>query len=254
MLAAAPLRNMGSANNHIHPRWNQISDSLYQQVFTPFDETVHEFDFNAQFTAWASGLRYEGRRPRLESRFDPLHAGPYIVCFIGASIRSKRWPVKRWIEFIQLYRRHYSHRVIIAGHTAVEVEMAKVIRERTGAESIAGSASLLEFLPWVAGAQAVLTNDTMAAHLSASVDRPTVIISNGVYYTRFSEYINVGIDNVVAVYPDVFNRIRKRAPRVSYNYPDAVSADIASIKARAVLDKLQSVLLISRSPTPQIAR
>jgi ADP-heptose:LPS heptosyltransferase len=252
MLAAAPLRNMGSANNHIHSSWNRISDSLYQQVFTPSDETVHEFDFNAQFAAWASGLRYEGRRPWLDSRFDSLHAGSYIVCFVGASIRSKRWPVKRWIEFIQLYRRHYSNRVILAGHTAEEVEMARSIRERTGAESIAGTVSLLEFLLWVAGAQAVLTNDTMAAHLSASVNRPTVIISNGAYYARFTEYTNAGIDNVVAVYPDVFNRIRKRTPRVSYNYPDAVSADIASIKARTVLDKLQSLLLMSRSATPRI--
>jgi ADP-heptose:LPS heptosyltransferase len=250
MLAAAPLRNMGSANNHIHSRWNEISDSLYQQVFTPSDAMVHELDFNGQFSAWASGLRYEGRRPRLDFRFDPPHAGSYIVCFVGASVRSKRWPVKRWIEFIQLYRRHYSDTVILAGNTAAEVEMAKIIRERTGAESIAGTVSLLECLRWVAGAQAVLTNDTMAAHLSASVNRPTVIIANGAYYPRFTEYVNAGIDNVVAVYPDVFNRIRKRTPRVSYHYPDAVSADIASIKAREVFDKLQTVLLISRSAVP----
>ena len=250
MLAAAPLRNMGSANTHIHSRWNQISDALYQQVFTPSDTTVHEFDFNAQFSAWASGLRYEARRPRLDSRFDQPDPNPYIVCFVGASVRSRRWPVKRWIEFIDLYRRHYSSRVILAGHTAAEVEMARTIRERTGTESIAGSASLLEFLRWVAGAEAVLTNDTMAAHLSATVNRPTVIIANGVHYTRFTEYSNAGIENVMTVYPDVFNRMRERSARVSYNYPDAVSADIASIKASAVFEKLQAVLNTSGSAIP----
>ncbi len=249
--AAAPHRNMGSANTHIHSRWNQISDGLYQQVFVPSDATVHEFDFNAQFTAWASGVRYEGRRPRLDSGFDLPNPSPYIVCFVGASVRSRRWPVKRWIEFIELYRRHYSNRVILAGNTAVEVEMARTIRERTGTESIAGTASLLEVLRWVAGAEAVLTNDTMAAHLSAAVNRPTVIIANGIHYTRFTEYSNAGIENVVTVYPDVFNRIRGRAVRVTYNYPDAVSADIASIKAGAVFEKLQTVLRISRSAIPQ---
>jgi ADP-heptose:LPS heptosyltransferase len=250
MLAAAPLRTMGSANTHIHSRWNQISDALYQQLFTPSDATVHEFDFNAQFTAWASGLRYEGRRPRLDSRLDQPDPNPYIVCFVGASVRSRRWPVKRWIEFIDLYRRHYSSRVILAGHTAAEVEMARTIRERTGTESIAGTASLLEFLRWVAGAEAVLTNDTMAAHLSAAANRPTVIIANGVHYTRFTEYSNAGIENVMTVYPDVFNRIRKRGARVSYNYPDAVSADIASIQASAVFEKLQAVLNVSSSAVP----
>jgi ADP-heptose:LPS heptosyltransferase len=141
--------------------------------------------------------------------------------------------------------------VILAGNTAAEVEMARTIRERTGSESIAGTASLLEFLRWVAGAEAVLTNDTMAAHLSATLNRPTVIIANGVHYNRFTEYSNAGIENVMTVYPDVFNRIRKRRARVSYNYPDAVSADIASIKASAVFEKLQTVLNISSSAIPQ---
>jgi len=233
----------------IHSRWNWISDALYQQVFIPSDATVHEFYFNAQFTAWASGLKYEGHRPRLDFPFDPPDADPYIVCFVGASVRSRRWPVKRWIEFIELYRRHYSNRVVLAGHTAVEIAMVRAIRERTDTESIAGTVPLLEFLRWVAGAEAVLTNDTMAAHLSATVNRPTVIIANGVHYTRFTEYSNAGIENVVTIYPDVFDRIRKLTAKVSYNYPDAVSADIASIKACAVLEKLQTVLPRSRSPT-----
>ena len=248
MLAAAPVRNLGSANTHIHPNWNQISDGLYQQLFRPYDTAIHEFDFNGQFTAWSSDGRYEGRRPGFDSWFVPPPIGPYVLCFVGANTRSRRWPVKRWIEFIELYRRHYSSRVILAGHTPAEIEMARAIGQCTGAESIAGTTSILEFLRWVAGAQAVLTNDTMAVHLSASVNRPTVIIANGVNYTRFTEYASAGIDNVVTVYPDVFNQIRKGTGWVSYNYPDAVSADIASIKAQTVFDKLQTVLRHEQDP------
>jgi ADP-heptose:LPS heptosyltransferase len=252
MLAAAPLRNVGSANTHIHSDWNQVSDSLYQQLFRPDETAIHEFEFNGQFAAWASDLRYEGRRPELNSCFVPPQKGPYILCFVGASTRSRRWPVKRWIEFIELYRRHYSSRVILAGNTPVEIEMARAIGQRTGAESIAGTASILGFLQWVAGAQAVLTNDTMAVHLSASVNRPTVIIANGVNYARFTEYASAGIENVATVYPDVFNRIRKRTERVSYNYPDAVTADIASITAQTVFDNLQTVLRHEQDPLNRV--
>ena len=248
MLAAAPLRTLGSANTHVHSRWNRISDSLYQQLFEPSQAAIHEFDFNVEFNAWASERRYEGRRPEFDSWFEPPHTDSYVLCFVGANTRSRRWPVKRWIEFIRLYRRHYSGRVILAGHAPVEVEMARIIGERTGAESIAGTTSILGFLGWVAGARAVLTNDTMAAHMSASFNRPTVIIANGVNYTRFTEYANAGIGNVVTVYPDVFNRIRKRTGIVSYNYADAVSADIASIKASTVFDKLQTVLQSEEAP------
>ncbi|MDB6084640.1 MAG: hypothetical protein JWN43_2521 [Gammaproteobacteria bacterium] len=253
MLAAAPLRSIGSANTHVHSRLNRISDSLYQEVFESADTTIHEFDFNGRFTAWAAGLRYDGSRPKFDALLEPEQADPYIICFVGANTRSRRWPVKRWIEFIRLYRRHYPNRVVLAGHTDVEVETARAIQEQTSAESIAGAVSLLEFLHWVAGARAVITNDTMAAHLGASLDRPTVIVANGVNYTRFTEYMNAGIRNVGSVYPDVFNRIRQRRGTISYAYPDAISADIASIEARAVFDELQMVLSIrlssSREPT-----
>src|ERR1700732_4631060 len=127
MLAAAPLRNLGSANTHIHSDWNQVSDGLYRQLFRPDETAIHEFEFNGQFTAWASDRRYEGRRPALDSWSVPPHKDPYVLCFVGASTRSRRWPVKRWVEFIQLYRRHYSSRVILAGHAPVEVEMARTI-------------------------------------------------------------------------------------------------------------------------------
>jgi len=34
-------------------------------------------------------------------------------------------------------------------------------------------------IDWVAGAQAVVSNDTMTAHLSVALMRPTVIVANG---------------------------------------------------------------------------
>jgi ADP-heptose:LPS heptosyltransferase len=119
--------------------------------------------------------------------------------------------------------------------------MAKTIEEHTDSESIAGKVSLLELLDWVAGAQSVLTNDTMAAHLSASCDRPTVIIANGVNYMRFTDYDKAGIDNVTTIYPAVFNRRRERSGPFAYHYTDAVSADIASIRADVVLEKLEEL-------------
>ena len=68
---------------------------------------------------------------------------------------------------------------------ATEIAMARLIEEKTGAFNIAGRVSLLELLAWVAGARAVITNDTMAAHLGASCNRPTLIVANGVKLQSF---------------------------------------------------------------------
>jgi len=243
MLAAAPPHAIGCVNNHVHAEWNSTSDALYAELFSPREPLAHEFHFNAEFAAWVCGMRSERGRPVIEFR-PPLSHGAdrYIICFVGANTRSKRWPAKRWIEFIRLYGRQHSGRILLAGAGEADSEMARSIEQRTGAQSIAGTFSLWELLPWVAGARAVITNDTMAAHLGASLNRPTVIIANGVNYTRFTEYRSAGIEGVETVYPEVFIRIRQRLGERSYDYSDAVSADIASIKASTVFERLNELL------------
>ena len=126
-----------------------------------------------------------------------------------------------------------------------ELNLAQGIQERTGAQSIVGKASLAELLGWVAGARAVVTNDTMAAHLSASYDRPTVIVANGINYMRFSEYANIGATQVATIYPEVVMRRRERQGDGLYPYSETVSADIISIQATTVMQVLSDLLAAS---------
>jgi ADP-heptose:LPS heptosyltransferase len=203
---------------------------------------MHEFHFNAEFAEWASGIRYCGRGPRIERQFPLPVAGPYIICFVGASTRSKRWPIKRWIEFIGLHRRYYGSKIFLAGNSKAEREMVRIIQNRTGADSIAGRVALSELLHWVAGAEAIVTNDTMAAHMGASFGKPTVIIANGLNYMRFAEYAKAGIDHVATIYPEVVNRRRQRLGDGPYAYSETVTADIASIKATTVIKSLGALL------------
>jgi ADP-heptose:LPS heptosyltransferase len=241
-LAAAPLYAIGSVNTYVHASWNSESDCLYNELFRPRNSMTHEFKFNAEFTAWVCGISYEGHRPLIDYSFRTAPADSYIICFIGANTRSKRWPIRRWIEFIDAYRKLHSGKVVLAGAGTAELQMARAIQNRTDAQSIVGKVSLPELLHWVNGAKAVLTNDTMAAHLSASCNRPTVIIANGVNYFRFTEYGSAGIENVGTLYPDVFTHRRRRVGDGPYPYEAAVSADIASIRAASVIRKLEEKL------------
>jgi ADP-heptose:LPS heptosyltransferase len=243
MLAAAPLHSFASVNINVHECWNRLSDSLYTSLFKPSRSLMmHEFDFNAEFSTWVSANRYPGNRPCIEMRPAALGQGEYTICFVGASIRSKRWPAKRWLEFIALHRRHFSGRIVLAaGSGTAELKMAHEIQQRTGAESIAGKLTLYELLHWIAGAQAVVTNDTMAAHMSVSLNRPTVIIANGTNYMRFSEYRHAGITQVTAVYSELFNRRRKRLGDRPYAYHETVTGDIVSIRAATVFEALKDL-------------
>jgi len=250
-LAAAPHSSIGCANTYPHHRWNRLSDELYDQLFAPSSELLHEFQFNAEFAEWACGVRCAEQRPRIVQPFAPPLAEPYLLCFIGASTRSRRWPLRRWVDFIRAFRRTRAERVFLSGNNRAELEMVPVLERRTGAESLVGRLSLTEILAWIAAAKAVVTNDTMAAHLGVSFDRPTVIIGNGYNYLRFSEYPRAGIARVRTVYPEVFERRRRERGEGPYEYHETVTADIASVPARRVLEALEAVLGEPRESSPQ---
>ncbi len=254
-LAAAPVHGIASANNYVHPAWNRLSDELYQELFVPGDARAHEFHFNRRFAAWSCGIRFGGIRPLLELPDASLTAaGPDIICFIGANTRSRRWPAKRWIEFIKAYRSRHDGRVILAGGSQAEQEIAARIQAETGADNIAGTVSLLELARRVSRARAVLSNDTMAVHLSVSLNRPTLIIANGVNYQRFTDYDTAGIEGVATLYPRVFDRKRRRRPDLFHHYTDALTSDIASIGAGDVLERLEALLGARPHEAPAEAR
>lgn len=251
-LAAAPSHCIGCVNTYVHAAWNERSDALYDELFTPPDTWLHEFHFNGQFAAWLGGIRYAGVRPLIgpvpsvEPPGAPAEPGAKpgsdLICFIGANTRSRRWPASRWIEFIALYRRLHGGRVVLAGNGRVEQELAARIQQHSGAASIVGAVSLLELIRRIRAARAVVSNDTMAVHLSVSCGRPTVIVANGVNHQRFTDYDTAGISGVATLYPRVFTRRRDRSPRVPYHYADALTSDIASITAAQVLAGLDAVL------------
>ncbi len=264
-LAAAPVYSIGCVNTYVHASWNEASDALYEALFAPIDDWVHEFRFNGQFAAWACGEQFPGSRPRIgvpprappvttssdvpspaadrKPAVVPVAATPAdLICFIGANTRSRRWPASRWMEFIVLYGRVHGGSVVLAGNGSVERELAARIQQRTNAHNIVGQVSLLELILRIRAARAVVSNDTMAVHLSVACGRPTVIVANGVNHQRFTDYDAAGISGVATLYPRVFTRRRNRDSRVPYNYADALTSDIASITAGEVLTGLDTVL------------
>jgi ADP-heptose:LPS heptosyltransferase len=249
VLAAAPHKAIGSFNTNVHVSWNQVSDALYVSLFKPSHPLLHEFPFNAEFTRWVCGNAYEGRRPLIKHQASLPIGDTYVLLFIGASTASRRWPARRWIQLVRLYRRHHAGQIFLAGHGAKELKMAQAIQKHTGAESLVGKVSLVEMLDWIAGARAVFTNDTMAAHIGVSLNRPTVIVANGINYMRFSDYSNAGVSNAATLYPDVVTQRRKRDGNGPYDYSETVSADIASIQAAAVIQEYERLIAGPASET-----
>lgn len=239
-LATGAANKIAAANTYPFKSWNNLSDNLYTKLFVPQNRFMYEMFFNNQFANWCCGTNISFQRTELIYKGSPIKQGNYIVCFIGASSRSKRWPAEHWIRFIQLFKQKFSYELVLCGGKA-EVEAAEMIQAATGTENMVNKCTLTEMVSLVQHAALVITNNTMAAHMGPACNRPTLIIANGDGYIRFTEYEKAGIENVLTIYPDIFLRKLKAGKANSLHYT-AVTADITGISANDVLQKVEKLL------------
>ena len=241
MLAAGAKLNIASENDFAHPECNIASDKGYQELFR-HTGLGHEFFFNQAFANWCCGTSFSLSRPVFPyPALAAPHGGPYIICFIGASLKSRRWTTEKWIEFINLYKKNNKLRVVIAGGKK-DAGIAAEIIAATSVENITGKVSLIEMANWMANTMATVTNDTMASHLSIALAKPTVMVCSGDNFYKFSAYKEAGINGVISVFPPVFlKKWKKRHFKMFKNYV-AVTNDISTISAESVLDALYNVI------------
>ncbi len=234
----APCK-IAAINTTYHSSWNKTSDAVYTELFCNDEALAHEFYFNKAFTQWCCSLDLSAIN--LSMPHSPKKAGNYIICFIGASTKSKKWPEQNWVELIKLLQQHYQFKILIAGGKDDE-SAASGIALNTNTESIAGKTSLAEITDLIANAIVIISNDTMATHIAAAWNTPTVLLANGNNFYRFTNYAGINMEHVQPLYPEYFSDVLKRKGNHALKKYIAVTADIASIKPVTVLTAINKFL------------
>ncbi len=119
---------------------------------------------------------FESEREALARRFDATRRkGGYVVVVPGATYGpTKSWPRDKYREFV---RRLSDDVLIVLGGSVGERELCSSVGEGTaGVVNLAGETTLGEFIALLAGARAVIANDSGAPHLAASLGTPVVVI------------------------------------------------------------------------------
>lgn len=196
----APER-VGSQGEHRTGPWFAALNRAYTHLLPTALDTLFEYDRNREF--------FEHWRGRAD-RPAPLHApvaapdaaryqaalGPnYVVLFPGASARQKRWPAAHFAQLARDLHRHYGPGllVVIAG-SADDGRYARQILAAVGPgtaswlTNLCGQTSLPELAAVLAGAQLLVSNDTVAAHLALQVGTPGLTVLMGENYGKFFPY------------------------------------------------------------------
>ena len=232
-LASGAKNKIACHNSFAFADWNKVSDRIYTTLF-PANLELHEFFFNKDFAQKISAKTLTIDKPFLPESDNTIVHPMQVLCFIGASAKSKTWPLNNWIELLQLLQQNGYEPLLSGGKN--EMEIAAQIIAAIPVKSIAGQTNLTETLLAIANSTAVITGDTMAAHASVSFNKPTVILANGVNAKRFVAYEEAGFKNVKTVYTRQYTNSKKDT------FYRAVTKDMESIKPKQILEALQKIV------------
>jgi heptosyltransferase-2 len=126
---------------------------------------------------------------------NPITARPYVVLAPGAAYGSaKQWPPARFAELAVLLARG-GQTVVLVGSRADASTCHAIRREASGVSSdllvdLSGRTTLAELTAVLAGASAVVSNDSGAMHLAGAVGAPVVAVFGATNDKRTSPLVN----------------------------------------------------------------
>lgn len=242
MLAAAPRQAIGGHNELLYKQWNIVSDKLYTSLY-PGREMVHEFKWNISFAGWCNGSALMLNAPTIPDPGCNVNAPstPYIICFVGGSKRSHKWPPQSWISFIEQCSKDMPYTFVLAGGKG-DRQIAVQIAGVTRAINITGDVSLIEMITWMHQAAAVVTNDTMSSHLAISCGKPVLVVANGDNFYKFCGYKEAGIGHADCVYAPAFMHVWQKHHFKPFRPYVAVTADITTISPVRVIKAFKHLM------------
>jgi ADP-heptose:LPS heptosyltransferase len=186
-------------DSDIYPWLKHIRDRWYTRLIEADTAPRMEIAINADFVRKVVEPSYLAKMPDLRrlglKKLDDLlvaelmSTDPFYVLFPGASWTGKRWPAQNFAVLAKRLHDETGWRGMICGgiHDTV---LADAICAATDAplENRAGGTDLSQLTAVLAYARLLVSNDTAATHIAASLGTPTVCVLGGGHYGRFLPY------------------------------------------------------------------
>ncbi len=182
--------------------------------------------------------------------------GEYIIVFPGASDIKKMWSAENFGILCKKIAEDKNLRIIVCGSDS-DKAAAKMIKKISGIQNIEDKArdgSLLELLELIANAKLLITNDTCALHIGASLNTKTICITNGLHFGRFHPYPDEMSNFVMTIYPDDDLNKNRNFDFLARKFHLGSELDINQISPDKVLHHVREFLQIKKKEEQLVNR
>lgn len=222
------------------------TDRLYDTLI-PVPDDAFEFEANRAFFEALVGRELPGVGPRIDrAALGPRRddAGPYAVIFPGAGETRRRWSADRFGAVVDHLIAETGLRVAICGGPGDGEVAAAIARGRPAdrVEDRTGRTPLPDLAALIADATVLVSNETGAVHIGAASGTPTLCVSNGNHFGRFTEYPPRLATCVTTLYPPAVEAARDDPAALRERYRRGSFEDIDSIDPARAVDALRRMI------------
>lgn len=236
--SSAPVRIgfAGPVSNSSYIAWRTFT-SNYTELIPPAPGRPFELDRNKEVLTYL-GVP-EDAIPSFQDVL-PLeviqNARPHVqallgfpVFFLGGSEKSKRWPAVSFSRLVPYVYELYGSPVVLLGGPEVRSAGTRIAEEYP--ERVINAienTTLAELALLVARAPLLISNDSAAAHMSATYGTPGVVLSNGSHVGRFHPYPKCLASHLCVLLPPEFGEKERNK---YYNKPCHYSVNSIAVEA-----------------------
>jgi ADP-heptose:LPS heptosyltransferase len=193
---------MGDSVSEIPPL-KFLGNSFYSRLVGSDRNNYFEFARNKHFFEQIIEKPIDLAHPEIAIEVKKLD---YVVLLPGAQDKVREWPAGNFKSIAKRIHERYGCEIILSGSKA-EMETAKGIidEENIGyIKNLCGQTSLQDLPQLLAAARLAVCNDSGTLHIAAAVKVPSVCVSNGNHYGRFTPYPDAEIRDLAFIYPSSF--------------------------------------------------
>jgi len=191
--AGIKIGYQGDTNNT--PRFlKRFSDRKYSKLIESKSGTMMELIRNADFVRKIGLHDFKAGINKLDidiSNISDIYRYPYDYCIIfpGGSDPLRRWPIEKYYELAKRITEEYSVRVVCLGAEMDDREIEAAQWEHGYLDfHYKQRLNLRELVYLISRAEFIVSNETSAVHIAASLDVLCVCILGGGHFKRFVPY------------------------------------------------------------------
>ncbi len=237
----------GSKDSQVKWKRNLFTDRYYTQLIPTLSSDIFEFYYNKFFFDIFLEEPVNVKAPQINTSQINLNfvlSKPYVTLFPGASRKEKIWGHNNFKEIAELLINEYSYNIVLSGGKN-EKEISQNIYNSLPAGKVFNLTSKTA-LPGLAKiineSELLISNDTAAVHIAASVNKTFICISNGERFGRFHPYPREIFDKAYYIYPPEIMKNLDDIELLKEKYRFGSDLDINEIKPQVVKEVIKKVL------------